>query len=139
MFVHQGGNFIDPRRRYGWFSLSRLLEMVIEERLARDLSEAKSFNDELLALCRAGVDLNQLGPDIKWKFLQFVEIRPEQDLPGNLAAGFFSAELRDKYVNVGHDTAKQVLAHWQPRIFPLAPPEQTPLSGGRRVDADAGS
>ena len=116
--VTPDSNFVDRRRRYGWLALSRLLEMVIEERLARDLSEAQSFNDELLALCRAGVDLTKLGPDIKWKFLQFIEIRPEQELPGNLATGFFCAAVRDQYVNVGHDTAEKVLKHWQPQVFP---------------------
>jgi predicted acylesterase/phospholipase RssA len=118
LVVTPDSNFSDPRRRYGWFSLSRLLEMVIEERLARDLTEAQSFNDELLALCRAGVDLNKLGPEIRWKLLQFVEIRPERELRGNLATGFFSAAVRDEYVTTGHDTAKKVLEHWKPQVFP---------------------
>jgi NTE family protein len=119
--VTPDSNVVQPRRRYGWFALSRLLEMVIEERLARDLSEAQSFNDELSALCRAGVDLNKLGPDIKWKFLQFVEIRPEQELPGNLATGFFSGQVRDEYVNTGERTARSVLDHWTPKEFPTSP------------------
>ena len=113
-------NVVDTRRRYGRFALSRLLEMLIEERLARDLSEAQSFNDELSALCRAGVDWNQLGPEIKWKFLQFVEIRPERELTGNLATGFFSARVRDEYVSVGHDAAESVLGRWTPQVFPAS-------------------
>ncbi len=104
-------------RRFGRLSFNRLLEMVIEERLQRDLCEAKSFNEELLVLCRAGVDLSKLGPEINWKLLQFVEIRPAQDLRGNLAVGFFSQGRRAEYIEIGESTAARRLEEWKPADF----------------------
>jgi predicted acylesterase/phospholipase RssA len=104
-------------RRWGRFSVNRLLAMAIEERLQRDLCEAKSFNKELAALCRAGVDLDRLGPDVNWKLLQFVEIRPPKDLPGNLASGFFSESRRAEYIEIGEQTAARRLGEWQPQVF----------------------
>jgi len=110
-----------PKVRHGWLALNRLLEMVIEERLSRDLYEARSFNLELAALCRAGIDLARLGPDIKWRLLQLVVVRPEQDLPGSLVTGFLRPDRRQEYLKIGEDTAKACLAKWEPEVFDTKP------------------
>jgi predicted acylesterase/phospholipase RssA len=91
-------------------SLSRLMDILIEERLARDLCEAKSFNEELSAMRRAGVNLESLG--LAWRVLQFVELRPKTDLVGGLLQGFFSRRARDDYVRVGRETALRQLQEW---------------------------
>ncbi len=106
-----------PKVRHGWLAINRLLEMVIEERLSRDLYEARTFNYELAALCRAGIDLTRLDPDIKWRLLQFVVLRPDQDLPGSLVTGFLRPGRRQEYLKIGEDTAKACLAKWEPEAF----------------------
>lgn len=107
--------------RHGRFAINRLLEMVIEERLARDLNEAKSFNEELVKLYRAGVDPRTLDREVKWRLLQFVELRPARDLPGSLISGFISASRRRLYIQEGQAAARQVLAAWQPQGFEATP------------------
>lgn len=48
---------------------------------------------------------------------KFVELRPERELRGSLATGFFSAKVRDEYVDVGQRTARKVLDSWTPKVF----------------------
>lgn len=109
---------VDPAdKEYGPFALPRLLEIVIEERLSRDLYEARSFNDELKALHRAGFDLDKLHATVKWKLLQFLEIRPSRDVEGDLVSGFFSRREREHSIEVGQQTALERLRAWQPEDF----------------------
>jgi predicted acylesterase/phospholipase RssA len=108
----------DPAdKEYGRLALPRLLEMVIEERLSRDLHDARSFNDELKELRRAGFDLGKIQATVKWKLLQFLEIRPSRDVEGDLVSGFFSAQERAHSIEIGQQTALERLRAWQPEDF----------------------
>jgi predicted acylesterase/phospholipase RssA len=109
---------VDPAdKEYGRLALPRLLEMIIEERLSRDLYEARSFNDELKALRRAGFDLGAIQATVKWKLLQFLEIRPRRDVEGDLVSGFFSSSEREHSIELGQETALECLRAWQPEDF----------------------
>jgi predicted acylesterase/phospholipase RssA len=130
---------IEPRH-YGRFSVSRLIDMLIDERLSRDLHEAESFNAELARLdakldaLEAQLGAEQLGAvcpgerlatqvrrELNWRTLSFLEIRPPKDLDGNQVVGFLSKSLRRRYLQAGHDAAKRQLGDWQP-----GPPAQPP-------------
>jgi NTE family protein len=128
--------------RYWRLSVNRLLEMAIEERLARDLSEAKSFNEELEKLRLHGIDTDTLFDVLRWRMLQFVEIRPDEDLAGNLLSGFFSRKKREHYVERGKETAKTVLGGWSETVFASASmgrgnmrPAERKLADGSKTQA----
>ena len=117
-------------RRYGRFSVSRLIQMLIDERLARDLHDAQSFNAELT---RLDAKLDQVQRDslrpsgqgfsgkglalevreqLNWRHLEFLEIRPEVELSGNILSGFYSRHHRQDYIEAGHAAADAALEAW---------------------------
>jgi predicted acylesterase/phospholipase RssA len=103
---------------YGRFAANRLLEILVEERLGRDLEEANSFNLELDDLrgaleriAQRPVSLDELGPNLDWRPLAFTEIRPhETDLEGSFLSGFLRPKLRRRYVDAGRAAARHALA-----------------------------
>jgi predicted acylesterase/phospholipase RssA len=95
------------------FSASRLITLLIDERLARDLHEARSFNEELTELSKL-VDARLLREKLGWRKLEILEIRPEQPLEGDLLKGFFFPGLRNDYLARGKEAADRALASWQP-------------------------
>jgi len=122
---------VSKPQHYHRFSISRLVDMLLNERLNRDLHEAESFNAELARL-DATLDAfeaqlgaagfrerlaTQVRRELSWRTLSFLEIRPSKDLDGNLLDGFFSERLRQRYVQVGRDAAEQKLAGWAPQTL----------------------
>jgi hypothetical protein len=97
-----------------------LAEMLIGERLYRDLRETEQVNEgvrQLMALVDRGViDRNQLAQVMTatgWgtrRAVPIVQIRPLTDLPGSAFAGFFDGSLRRTYVEAGLARARDVLA-----------------------------
>ncbi len=80
----------DPRvtarpRRIGRFPVGPVLNVVLRERLTRDLLEAYSFNKELKQLEAMGVDMQRVRRELKWRQLKIVE---------NPAAAGDAGELR---------------------------------------------
>ncbi len=99
---------------YSRFSVGRLLTMLVDERLARDLYEAKAFNEDLAVLEANGIRLRELG-DLGWRILELIEIRPDRTLPGNLLSGFVSKPLRATYIESGRQAAGLALERFRPR------------------------
>lgn len=101
---------------HGLALASRLLEILITERLVRDLRHAARVNrvlDQLPALvpdpaARAAL-LEALGWSERRK-VQIIEIRPEHQLPGNGLSGLTSRTLRQQYVEAGAAAAERVLS-----------------------------
>jgi NTE family protein len=99
----------------------RLVEMLIEERLVRDIREAQAVNawldaldglertsridaatrDEIIGALYPGRDARSL------RKLDIVEIRPAQALEGSSFSGFFSAGTRRAYVDEGFEAARR--------------------------------
>jgi NTE family protein len=94
---------------YGRFAVGRLVEIVIEERLNRDLHEARGFNEEIRKLVGMGVSAEALRAKLNWRLLEIIEVRPERALEGGLLSGFSSPELRDQYIERGREAAKRAL------------------------------
>jgi predicted acylesterase/phospholipase RssA len=93
------------------FSAGRLLTLLIDERLARDLREARSFNDEIAELSTL-IDARVLREKLGWRKLEILEIRPERTLEGDLLKGFFFPSLRNEYLARGKAAADKALATW---------------------------
>lgn len=98
--------------------VSRLAEMLIDERLYRDLGDAASVNEELAALerlCPSVLDAQQLArvkEALHWqdaRVVPVVAIRPPGELPGNAFAGFVDGALRQAYIEAGRAAAAPVV------------------------------
>jgi predicted acylesterase/phospholipase RssA len=97
----------------------RLIEILIQERLFRDLQEAADRNQGLAALT-ALVSGGRLTTDqlqavlgaIGWdrtRLLQIIPIRPSKPLDGGAFSGFLHRELREVYVEQGREAARTAL------------------------------
>ncbi len=94
----------------------QLADILLDERLVRDLAEAEHINRALVALERAEPDparrakvLAALGWEGR-RVVRLVEIRPEVVLPGSSFSGWFSRSLRQDYVAAGRSAAQRALA-----------------------------
>lgn len=93
-----------------------ILDILVEQRLYRDLRGVARVNESLSRLAaavpeeeRRAAVLDALG----WtgrRTLHVVQIRPAADLPGNALSGFASRSLREAYVQSGIDAARAVVA-----------------------------
>jgi predicted acylesterase/phospholipase RssA len=101
----------------------RLVEMLIDERLTRDLAEARAVNAwietlkrlvESGGLTRTARDevVHGLYPNrdpAAFRHVGIVEIRPAQHLKGNPFKGFFNGDLRHSYIEQGRAAAQAAL------------------------------
>jgi predicted acylesterase/phospholipase RssA len=99
---------VPPGRSLGRFSVATLLEIVLNERLARDLSDAYRFNGKLARLREALTD-DDIRKRTGWRTLDIIEIRPEAMTPGNLLSGFFLNSQRVANLQLGQDAARRAL------------------------------
>lgn len=103
----------------GFAYAAQLADILLDERLVRDLAETERINAALVALERAEPDaarrakvLEALGWEGR-RVVQLVEIRPEAVLPGSSFSGWFSKSLRRDYVAAGREAAERALAALQ--------------------------
>ena len=94
---------------------SHLVEMLINERLYRDLREAEQRNEALRELAKLPLD-PQLAARViaalDWdqeREIPIVAIRPRQALPGNAFTGFFDRSARESYITAGRRDAEAAL------------------------------
>jgi NTE family protein len=110
------GEFDDA---HGFDLIGHVSDMLINERLHRDLLSAYETNRHLSAL-DALVTSGKLSAEqleeVKiamgisgQKLLTFVNIRPTSPLPGNAFSGFLHRAQRDQYLAVGRQRATEVL------------------------------
>jgi predicted acylesterase/phospholipase RssA len=108
-----------PGDLHGLGLASHLANMLIGERLYRDLHEAEDINERLAALgslVTRGVltqaQLDQVLAAIGWQGwrpIKLLQIRPVTELPGSAFSGFFDDDLREQYVTAGIERARAVL------------------------------
>jgi predicted acylesterase/phospholipase RssA len=96
----------------------RLAEMLVNERLYRDLHDHEERNAALTglrALSPGVLDPGQLAAVIRalgWednRVVEVVQIRPLEPLPGSAFSGFASADLRARYIEIGIERARKVI------------------------------
>ena len=113
----------EPRRPEGGLTLvGRIADILINERLFRDLRKAEAVNGRLEALARlrrdGTLDDGQLekvqrAVDLgEARRLEILEVRPTKELAGNPFSGFFSRDLRKAYLDAGRAAATTALEHW---------------------------
>jgi predicted acylesterase/phospholipase RssA len=100
----------------GFAYAAQLADILLDERLVRDLAETERINGALVALDRAEPDparrakvLAALGWEGR-RVVRLVEIRPDAVLPGSSFSGWFSKSLRRDYVAAGREAAERVLS-----------------------------
>jgi NTE family protein len=108
-----------PSDLHGLGLASHLADMLIGERLYRDLHEAEDINARvaaLTALVDRGVltsaQHEQVLSAIGWqgsRRVKLIQIRPLGELPGSSFSGFFEEKLREQYIAAGLDRARAVL------------------------------
>ncbi len=91
--------------------LLHLADVLVQERLYRDLREAYATNDALLRIAALVPDPRAravLLDAIGWRGrrpIEIVELRPPGALAGNAFDGLFRASLRDAYIEAGVEAA----------------------------------
>ena len=106
----------EPVDLHGVALASHVFDILVEERLVRDLRHVARVNRVLTRLPSLVADPGEraaLLDALGWtgrRPVQLVEIRPESALPGDGFSGFTSLPLRQQYVQAGGEAATRVLA-----------------------------
>jgi NTE family protein len=108
---------MEPPASLGALSIvGHVVDILINERLFRDLRAARKTNQKLLAVEQALADprvpedvRNRVRDALDWQPLEITEIRPLTALEGNAFAGFGSRELRKAYFEEGQRRAEAIL------------------------------
>jgi len=108
---------MDPPASLGALGIvAHVVDILINERLFRDLRAARKTNAKLTAVERALGDPRvpeevraKVREALDWQPLDITEIRPLSALEGNAFAGFGSRELRVAYFEEGQRRAEAVL------------------------------
>jgi predicted acylesterase/phospholipase RssA len=103
--------------KHGLGFLNHLIEILINERLFRELKYANSVNEEVNALQKlfddGTIDSKQfkiIKETLRIRHVQITEIRPDVMLSGNPFSGFFSKADRAAMVDEGRKAALKILA-----------------------------
>jgi predicted acylesterase/phospholipase RssA len=101
----------------GFGLLNHLIEILINERLYRDLKESHAVNKEatrLEALCADGVinpaQLAAVKKAMSLRKVEVTQIRPREGLKTSPFAGFFKKEERMRLIDQGRQAAHETLA-----------------------------
>jgi predicted acylesterase/phospholipase RssA len=106
----------EPADLHGLALASHVFDILVEERLVRDLRHVARVNRVLARLPSLVADPGEraaLLDALGWtgrRPVQIVEIRPDAALPGDGFSGFTSLALRQGYVQAGSDAARRVVA-----------------------------
>ncbi len=128
--------------------LARLVDMLIHERLVRDIAEARAVNRWLATLdglvarrtltppARAEIIEALYGGDAAtFRQLEVVEIRPERPLEGGSFSGFFRPDLRRAYLKAGWEAARTACSARRRPHAPAPPARSRARSPARRGTA----
>lgn len=97
--------------------VTHLADLLIHERLFRDVRQARRVNRvlvQLRALERCHKLTAEQAADVRglldWRELEIIEVRPTEPLRGTALDGFFSAKLRREYIDSGRRAAERALS-----------------------------
>jgi NTE family protein len=103
---------------HGLSLVAHVADVLINERLYRDLREAESINQSLRALdalvpgTMSPEQLAAAKRALGWehyKQIPIVQVRPANALPGDAFSGFFKHDEREAYIVAGRDAARDAL------------------------------
>lgn len=99
--------------------ISQLVDMLINERLYRDLRKAKAINASLVRLEQlaqkkgwSAADLEDIKAEIGWggrRVINVIQIRPTAPLVGDAFSGFFEPSDIEQYIKAGTQRANEEL------------------------------
>ena len=98
--------------------VSQLAEVLIEERLSRDLRDAVALNEGLRRLQEVVPDAEareKILEAIGWagkRVVETIEIRPRRALPGTAFSGWIHRDLREEYVAEGRLAGEHIVEHY---------------------------
>ncbi len=108
---------VDQAPPRGFELVGRVLEMLVNERLVRDLVQSRKVNEKLArveSLTRSwGLSKAQraeLREALGWRAVELIEIRPEQPLAGTPFSGLADRGLREQYIDAGRVAGAAALA-----------------------------
>lgn len=97
--------------------IGRLVEMLVNERLFRDLRSSEKANEKLRRIdvlaASWGLTVAQraeLREAIGWRPVELIQIRPDQPLAGTPFSGLHDRDLRKAYIAEGRRAAAEVLS-----------------------------
>lgn len=103
------------------------VDIAINERLFRDLLQARKVNGKLAEVNAAAAELGlseeqkrRITAALGWRTLEIVEIRPDAPLEGNAFEALGSQQLRYDYIQAGVEAAERALAAGARRPAPAA-------------------
>jgi predicted acylesterase/phospholipase RssA len=105
-----------PSQLQGAALVVHLAEVLVQERLYRDLREAHATNaalarlDELIAYPRVRAAVLEAMGWRNRRQVEIVEIRPQTALPGGAFDGFCRPALREAYIEAGDQSARAWMA-----------------------------
>ena len=98
--------------------LNHMVEILINERLYRDLKNAETVNREVATIEEMGnqgllqqEQVTAIKRALKIRMVEITEVRPAHHLPGNSFSGFFSRDERIKLVAAGREAARMAFAN----------------------------
>ena len=101
-----------PRDIRGLRLAGEIFEILIGERLYRDLRDAESANTALRALDSLVADgklsagqRDEVAGVLGWEPIEIIQVRPDEELPGSTFAGFRCKRLRRQYIETGRRAA----------------------------------
>ncbi|HEY1694412.1 MAG TPA: patatin-like phospholipase family protein [Polyangiaceae bacterium] len=106
----------EPAQLHGLALAGHIFDLLVQERLIRDLKRVADTNqvlEQLPSLVASADERARLVEALGWtgrRPVRVVEIRPDAELPGSAFSGFTSLELRQEYVQAGMDAAQRVLS-----------------------------
>ncbi len=96
--------------------VGQMVDIVINERLFRDLAQARKVNAKLAQIDAVGSELGLseeqrrgVKAALGWRSLEIVEIRPEAPLDGNAFSALSNKQLRHDYIQIGIEAAERAL------------------------------
>ncbi len=96
--------------------VGQAVDIAINERLFRDLAQARKVNAKLAQVAAAAAELGlseeqRQGVEeaLGWRMLEIVEIRPEAPLDGNAFSALGNKQLRHEYIQIGIESAERAL------------------------------
>jgi NTE family protein len=109
---------LPPEDDLAWLDLiGKEVDIAINERLFRDLLQARKINEKLSwldeALAARGLDESAraaIREGLGWKPLEIIEVRPAEPLAGNAFSALSDGKLRREYLAQGKQAARAALS-----------------------------
>jgi NTE family protein len=96
--------------------LSHLADLLINERLYRDLKDGESVNNKITGLEKlvaqgalTASQLDKVKKILGWRKAEIISIRPPKKLSGGSFTGFFKYQLRQEHIAAGREAARKAL------------------------------